>query len=165
MIGKKIWMERIMDRNSGKTVIIPMDHGVTVGPVAGLINMKETIRSIALRGANAIVMHKGLVGMALKNRGEMGLILHLSASTQIATDPNSKTLISTVEEAVRSGADAISYCLVIEEISRVCAAMGLTLAVHNSVAVYPSRVNSGMKSRRQNSFLLWPQARRSGLSV
>ncbi len=33
--------------------------------------------------------------------------------------------------------DTISYCLVIEEISRVCAAMGLTLAVHNSVAVYP----------------------------
>jgi alkylation response protein AidB-like acyl-CoA dehydrogenase len=33
--------------------------------------------------------------------------------------------------------DAISYCLVIEEISRVCGAMGLMLSVHNSVAVYP----------------------------
>src|SRR4030043_85810 len=33
--------------------------------------------------------------------------------------------------------DSISYCLVIEEISRACAAIGLTLAVHNSVVVYP----------------------------
>jgi len=33
--------------------------------------------------------------------------------------------------------DSISYCLVIEEISRVCGAMGLTVAVHNSVVVYP----------------------------
>ena len=33
--------------------------------------------------------------------------------------------------------DSISYCLVVEEISRVCGAMGLTIAVHNSVAVYP----------------------------
>ena len=33
--------------------------------------------------------------------------------------------------------DSISYCLVVEEISRVCAAMGLTIAVHNGVAVYP----------------------------
>jgi alkylation response protein AidB-like acyl-CoA dehydrogenase len=33
--------------------------------------------------------------------------------------------------------DSISYCLVIEEISRVCAAMGLMLAVHNSVVVHP----------------------------
>jgi butyryl-CoA dehydrogenase len=33
--------------------------------------------------------------------------------------------------------DSISYCLVIEEISRACASMGLTIAVHNSVVVYP----------------------------
>lgn len=33
--------------------------------------------------------------------------------------------------------ESISYCLVIEEISRVCASMGLMLAVHNSVVVYP----------------------------
>jgi class I fructose-bisphosphate aldolase len=108
MSGKKIRIERILDRNSGKTVIIPMDHGVTVGPVAGLINMQETIRSVAAGGANAIVMHKGLVEMALKNRGGMGLILHLSASTQTGIDPNSKTLICTVEEAIKLGADAIS---------------------------------------------------------
>jgi len=36
-----------------------------------------------------------------------------------------------------AGVDSISYCLVIEEISRVCASMGLTIAVHNSVVVYP----------------------------
>ncbi len=36
-----------------------------------------------------------------------------------------------------SETESISYCLVIEEISRVCAAMGLMLAVHNGVAVYP----------------------------
>ena len=33
--------------------------------------------------------------------------------------------------------DSISYCLVIEEISRVCASMGLMLAVHNGVVVQP----------------------------
>jgi len=33
--------------------------------------------------------------------------------------------------------DSISYCLVIEEISRICAAIGLAVAVHNSVVVYP----------------------------
>jgi butyryl-CoA dehydrogenase len=33
--------------------------------------------------------------------------------------------------------DSISYCLVIEELSRVCGAVGLTVAVHNSVVVFP----------------------------
>ncbi len=108
MIGKKIRMERILDRKTGKTVIIPMDHGVTVGPVAGLIHMREAIHSVATGGANGIVMHKGLVETALKNRGGMGLILHLSASTQTGIDPNSKALVCTVEEAIKLGADAVS---------------------------------------------------------
>ena len=43
MIGKIIRLERIIDRNSGRTVIIPMDHGVTVGPVQGLEDMRTTV--------------------------------------------------------------------------------------------------------------------------
>ena len=78
MIGKKIRMERIMDRNSGKTVIIPMDHGVTIGPVAGLINMQETINAVAIGGANAIILHKGLVEAGHRRKGkDVGLIVHL----------------------------------------------------------------------------------------
>ena len=41
MIGKRIRMERIMDGDSGKTVIIPMDHGVTLGPVNGLVRLER----------------------------------------------------------------------------------------------------------------------------
>lgn len=52
--------------------------------------------------------------------------------------------------------DSISYCLVIEEISRVCAAMGLTIAVHNSVVVFPiSRFGNEDQKRR----FLMPLAR------
>jgi butyryl-CoA dehydrogenase len=36
-----------------------------------------------------------------------------------------------------AGLDTVSYAIVIEEISRVCGAMGLCVTVHNSVAVYP----------------------------
>lgn len=36
-----------------------------------------------------------------------------------------------------AGLDPVSCAIVIEEISRVCAAMGLCISVHNSVAAYP----------------------------
>jgi len=36
-----------------------------------------------------------------------------------------------------AGLDSVSYAVIIEEISRVCGAMGLAVTVHNSVAVYP----------------------------
>ena len=109
MIGKRIRMERIMDRSSGKTVIIPMDHGVTIGPIVGLINMQETINAVAIGGANAIVIHKGLVEAGHRRSGkDIGLIIHLSASTRMAPDPSSKTIVCIVEEAIKLGADAIS---------------------------------------------------------
>jgi len=109
MIGKKIRLERILNRNTGKTVIVPMDHGVTVGPIPGLINLAETVNRVASGGASAILMHKGLVETGHRNSGkDIGLIVHLSASTSLAKDANAKTLVCTVEEAVRLGADAVS---------------------------------------------------------
>jgi butyryl-CoA dehydrogenase len=36
-----------------------------------------------------------------------------------------------------AGLDSVSYAITIEEISRVCGALGLCVAVHNSVAVHP----------------------------
>ena len=33
--------------------------------------------------------------------------------------------------------DSISSCIVIEELSRICAAIGLAVSVHNSVVLYP----------------------------
>ena len=107
MIGKRIRMERIMDRTSGRTVIIPMDHGVTMGPISGLVRIRETVDAVARGGANAVVLHKGLVEAAGSRKG-LGLIVHLSASTRMAADPACKVMVCTVEEAIKMGADAVS---------------------------------------------------------
>ena len=61
MIGKQIRMERIMNRDTGKTVVVPMDHGITIGPIPGLENMRDTVAKVVEGGANAILMHKGMV--------------------------------------------------------------------------------------------------------
>ncbi len=109
LLGKKIRLERIRNRNSGKTVIVPMDHGMTVGPIPGIVNIEDAIERVALGGANAVVEHKGLVTKGLGQRGQdIGLIIHLSASTQLSPFPNAKTLVCSVEEAVKLGADAVS---------------------------------------------------------
>ena len=109
MIGKKIRLERIIDRNSGRTVIVPMDHGVTVGPIEGLTDMQATISKVVAGGTNAILMHKGIVASGHRGSGkDIGLIIHLSASTTLSPFPLSKVQVCTVEEAIRIGADAVS---------------------------------------------------------
>lgn len=109
MIGKMIRMQRIMDRNSGKMVIVPIDHGISDGPIDGLINVRETVSTIAESGANGILMHKGMVEAGFRGSGsDIGLIVHLSAGTMLSPDPLNKVIVTTVEEAVALGADAIS---------------------------------------------------------
>jgi len=109
MRGKLIRMERIINRNTRKTVIVPMDHGVTVGPIKGLINMTKTVDMVAEGGANAVVGHLGLPLHGHRGAGkDIGLILHLSASTSLGPDPNHKVLVNTVQWALKMGADAVS---------------------------------------------------------
>jgi class I fructose-bisphosphate aldolase len=109
MLGKQIRIERIIERNTGKTVIVPMDHGVSSGPIYGIADMRDAIDRVVRGGANAIVEHKGMVGAGHRRSGkDVGLIIHLSASTSLSPYPNTKTLVCTVEEALCLGADAVS---------------------------------------------------------
>lgn len=108
-LGTSVRLERIFNRNTGRTIIVPMDHGVSVGPIAGLISMREAVNKVAEGGANAVLMHKGLPRCSHRGSGrDVGLILHLSASTTLSPYPNAKTLVGSVEEAIRLGADGVS---------------------------------------------------------
>jgi len=109
MIGKNIRLERIINRKTGKTVIVPMDHGVTVGPIRGLIDMKKAVDNVVNGGGNAIIVHKGIVRAGHRQSGnDIGLIVHMSASTSMSPDPTGKVLVCTVEEALQIGADGVS---------------------------------------------------------
>jgi len=109
MIGKEIRLERVFNRGSGKAVIVPMDHGVSSGPISGITDMKKAMVQVADGGANAVVVHKGVVARGHRKSGpDMALIVHLSGSTSLALEPNAKTLVCTVEEAIQLGADAVS---------------------------------------------------------
>jgi class I fructose-bisphosphate aldolase len=109
MIGKEIRLERIIRRDTGTTVIVPMDHGVSAGPILGITNMKEAMSQAAEGGANAVVVHKGVVAQGHRKSGpDMGLIIHLSGSTSLSPEPHAKTLVCTVEQAIKLGADGVS---------------------------------------------------------
>lgn len=108
-LGTKLRLERIFNRDTNRAIIVPMDHGVSVGPLEGIVDMRETVSEMAEGGADAVLMHKGLARCGHRMVGrDLGLIIHLSASTSLTPHNNSKVLVSTVEEAIRLGADAVS---------------------------------------------------------
>ncbi len=86
-----------------------MDHGLTVGTIKGLENLADMVDNIALGGANAVLMHSGMVGAGHRQYGkDIGLIIHLSGATNLSPDPNRKVLVCTVERALKMGADGVS---------------------------------------------------------
>ncbi len=105
MVGKKRRIKRII--KNGRSIILPIDHGITK-PEKGVERIDEIIESVG-KYINAVVLHKGIV----KNSRavvecDVGLIIHLSASTALSDDPNDKRLVTSVEKAVSLGADAVS---------------------------------------------------------
>lgn len=108
-IGKHIRFERIKDRKSGNSLIIPVDHGISIGPVKGITDLADTVEKVAEGGANAVLMQKGMVPYGHRGYGrDIGLIVHMSASTSLGPDPNDKVQVCTVEECMKMGADAVS---------------------------------------------------------
>jgi len=105
MDGKTIRLNRILE--SGRAVIVPMDHGVSEGPIEGLTDMGRMVSLVEKGGASAVLLHKGVV-KSLKMPPKCGVIVHMSAGTKLGTDKNRKVVVSTVEQAIRLGADAIS---------------------------------------------------------
>jgi fructose-bisphosphate aldolase/2-amino-3,7-dideoxy-D-threo-hept-6-ulosonate synthase len=103
--GKNRRLKKIF-RNDGRTFIVPMDHGFTIGPVIGLKNMQVIVDKLSEGGVDAIIIHKGIAKTV--NVENMGLIIHLNGSTMLSQKPNWKVQICSVEEAIRLGADAVS---------------------------------------------------------
>ncbi|WP_255193876.1 2-amino-3,7-dideoxy-D-threo-hept-6-ulosonate synthase [Natronobeatus ordinarius] len=93
----------------GKYLIVPMDHGITLGAVTGLRDIESTIDAVTRGGADAVLTQKGIAPRVHPNKNEKGYIVHLNASTSIGPDSNDKRMTGTVEEAIQVGADAVSF--------------------------------------------------------
>ncbi len=103
--GKRVRLSRITE--GGRMLCVPMDHGVSSGPIKGIDRIHEMMSRLEGAGVTAILVHKGVI-KSLPEPLKVGLIMHASASTSLSTSPNWKVQAASVEEAIRLGADAVS---------------------------------------------------------
>ncbi len=105
VLGKDVRLSRIL--NNGKMLCIPMDHGISSGPLDGIKDITKFIYDTEKSGLTCILLNKGIIKI-LPRPINIGLIAHMSASTSLGPDPNKKVLLGSVKEAIRLGADAVS---------------------------------------------------------
>lgn len=112
-VAKKIRWSRFLDRLSGRGLLVPIDHGLTMGPLEGLDSLDQMARWMTHPAITGIVAHKGMVER-LACHGLLhgkGLMVHLNGMMSIAPRPDQKERLTSVEAAARLGADAVSLQL------------------------------------------------------
>ena len=104
--GVQLRMARIMRR--GRMLCIPMDHGISNGPIEGLEDPASVIYRCQNRGITSVIVNKGVIKSLPEPVPRIGILVHFSSSTSLSTSPNRKMLTGTVKEAVALGADGVS---------------------------------------------------------
>lgn len=103
--GRQVRLGRILDQ--GRMLCIPMDHGISSGPIQGLEDPASMIYRCEDAGLTSVIINKGVLD-SMPKPTRAGILVHLSASTSLSPYPNRKMLFGTVKEAVSMGADGIS---------------------------------------------------------
>ena len=82
MSGKTLRLKRFFAAHDGRIVILPLDHGLSCGPIPGLESMEQAIAMGMRGGADALVLHKGMLRYLESLPGPLpGIFVHLSGST------------------------------------------------------------------------------------
>ena len=114
--GKTIRMGRILDPKTGRAAVIAFDHGLHLGPQPGILHPGSTLETLTDAGADAFLVSPGTArafASIFTGRGAPGLILRLDWTNRwrdpamLGHDEGRGTLIASVEDAARLGADAV----------------------------------------------------------
>ena len=120
-LGKRVRLQRLLYKygpGGGKMLVLPIDQGIEHGPVDFFSNpdAKHPRYQFELAkqgGYSAIALHYGLASKYLRDyAGDVPLILKINGRTNVPGEESPLSpLTSTVEDAVRIGADAVGYTL------------------------------------------------------
>ncbi len=138
--GKKIRLNRIFSTDN-RSVVVAMDHGLPgISPLGHLSDPKYLIGAIKDSGANAILTTPGIADKFAEDMKGLGLILRLDGgATTLSSSFGAMQLISSVEDALYLGADAVAvmgFCgtpdesdslRVLGEVAKECRKLGIPL--------------------------------------
>lgn len=109
MIGYLRKTARLFHPGSKRTVILPLDHGLSEGGIAGLEEPGSLLRGLRGASVQGVILHKGMaMAHGAEVRLDQSLIVQLSAGTRHGLPSYSKSLVCSVAEALRLGADMVS---------------------------------------------------------
>lgn len=111
-LGKEIRLQRLKNPTSGRILTVAVDHAPSYGVLPGLERMQQVVDRVASAGPDALLLMKGTAARCFRPyAGCIALIL--KSSTLSPYHPQHDVWVSSVQDAVRLGADAIAMALTV----------------------------------------------------
>jgi len=79
MDGKKRRLRKILNKKTGRSLVLAVDHGMALGAMTGIVDIADTIRTLdATDKVDCWLMTKGIYSHAFDPAGDPGVILRAS---------------------------------------------------------------------------------------
>jgi putative autoinducer-2 (AI-2) aldolase len=108
--GMKNRISRILRPDTGRTVMLAIDHGYFLGPTSGLEKPYETVKDL-LPYANSLMLTRGVLRQCIPPTSDIPVVLRISGGTSILKELSSEGLTVAIEDAIRVNASAITLSI------------------------------------------------------
>jgi putative autoinducer-2 (AI-2) aldolase len=103
-------LRRILKPESGRTVMLAIDHGYFLGPTSGLEKPGETIAPL-LPYADSLMLTRGTLRRCVPPERDVPIVLRVSGGTSILSELSGEGLTVAIEDAIRLNASAITLSI------------------------------------------------------
>lgn len=109
--GIKNRLSRIIKPETGRTVMLAVDHGYFLGPTTKLENARKTVRPL-IPYADALMLTRGILRTSVDPENAIPVVLRVSGGTSIiGQDLSNEEITTSMEEAVRLNASAVALSI------------------------------------------------------
>lgn len=109
--GMKNRLGRIIKSDTGRTVMLALDHGYFLGPVSKLENPKKTIEPL-IPYADALMLTRGVLRTCVEPNNNAPIVLRVSGGNSILDEDLSNEDITVgMEDAVRLNVSAVALSI------------------------------------------------------
>lgn len=105
--GMQNRLSRILDPQTGRTVMLAFDHGYFQGPTSGLERIDLSIAPLAEQ-ADALMCTRGSLRASIPPATGAGLVLRASGGPSVLGDLSDEYVAMSMKDAVRVNADAVA---------------------------------------------------------
>ena len=107
-------INRILKPDTGRTVMLAIDHGYFLGPTSGLEKPWETVAPL-LPHADSLMLTRGTLRQCIPPGSNIPIVMRMSGGTSILTELSNEGMTVAVEDAMRLNASAITLSVFVGE--------------------------------------------------